>query len=359
MGSTGIVLLGITHPHTSGRLRALLAADGVQVLGVVEEASVAGAFVEHFELRQRTLDDVLGDDAVDAVLIHSVSEEMAPLAIAAMKAGKDVLVEKPGGRTLGDLRELARAAEETGRICQVGYNARGSRSVARLWEVLDSGALGDVIQARFHGACSLGEAATPHVNGPGELGGAFWVIGSHVVDLALESFGLPESINARLPKFADFKDPGFREDAASVTFSYDRLLVSIDFMSWDALPWIESWSMTAYGTNGDITARVLPAQVTTRLAEAAGDLPSGIQSWSATDFPVAWAGKLSDYSPELAEILNTEMLGREVSAFLETIRGDRSRGMKMSTARDALNVAEVIAACYRSSDQGGAPVTVG
>jgi predicted dehydrogenase len=336
----------------------LLATDGAEARGIVEDAPVADVFAGHFGLERRTLNEVLGDDAVDAVLVHSKSEEMTPLAVAAMEAGKDVLVEKPGGRSLEDLRQLAQVAEATGRICQVGYNARASQAVSRSWEVLDSGALGDVLQVRFHASCSLGEAATPHINGPGEIGGAFWVIGSHVIDLALTRFGLPDSINARLPKFDGFKDPGFREDAASVTFSYDRCLVSIDFMSWDALPWIESWTMTAYGTNGDLTTRVLPAEVTTRLAEPAGGMPTGIQRWSQTEYPVAWAGKISDYSPELAEIVNTELLGTEVDSFLEKVRGGNPSGAVMSTARDALNVAEVVTACYRSSDQDGAPVSL-
>jgi predicted dehydrogenase len=353
MSTVGVSLLGITHPHASGRLRALLADPGVEIRGAADDHDVVIPFTEHFGIERRTNEEILADPAVDAVLIHAKSEEMHTLAAAALRAGKAVLVEKPGGGTLADLEGLDGAVAETGGICQVGYTYRYSGAIAFVDRVLGEGLLGEVVQVRVHGACSLDEAATAHINEPGDMGGALWVIGSHVVDLILHHFGLPASVNARTPKFPDLFDPGYREDAAAATLLYERLLVSLDFMSWDPMPWVESWDISIYGTKGVLHACPLPAGWQLFLAEPAGGFAAGWNRWQQESFPTAWAATRTDYSPELAEIKNDELFGREVAAFLATIRGAAPTG---ATAADARDVARVIDACYASSRSGGGQV---
>lgn len=353
MSRLGVALLGITHPHASGRLRALLADPGVEVLGAADEHEVIVPFTRHFEIERRSNEEILDDPAVDAVLIHSKSEEMHELGAAALRAGKAALVEKPAGRTLADLELLTEAAAETGGICQVGYTYRFSRAMTFVERVLGEGLLGEVVQARVHGACSLGEAATSHINQPGDMGGAFWVIGSHVVDLLLHHFGMPTAVNARVPKFKGMFDPGYREDAAAAALIYDDLLVSLDFMSWDPLPWVESWDISIYGTRGILHARPLPATWELFLSEPTADLPAGWTRWQQDSFPTAWAATQTDYSPELAEIKNDELFGSEVGAFLAAIRGENPAG---ATAAEARDVARVIDACYASARAAGGAV---
>jgi predicted dehydrogenase len=353
MGDLGVGLLGITHPHTSGRLRALLDTPGVSVLGAADDHPVVQPFVEHFAIPRRTAQEILGDPEIGAVLVHSKSETMHTLAAAALRAGKAVLVEKPAGRTLSDLQQLADAVYETGGVCQVGYNFRFSRAVDRIDAILADGLLGQVVQVRAHGACSLDEAATSHLNQPGDMGGALWVIGCHIVDLLLHHFGVPHSVNARVPKFAGLREPGFREDAASVTLTYADKLVSFDFMSWDPLPWQETWELQIYGTDGVLTGGVLPAQTRLYLREERAGMPAGWTSWRQTSFPVPWAATPTEYTPELAEIANSELFEREVGAFLAAVRGEAPVPVDVP---HALAIARVIDACYASSDASGAPV---
>jgi predicted dehydrogenase len=352
----GIGLLGVTHPHTSGRLQVLLGRTDVRVLGAADEHPVVEPFVKHFGIRRRTTDDILTDPDVGAVLIHAKSEQMHTLGAAALRAGKAVLVEKPAGRTLADLEFLAAAAAETGGVCQVGYNFRFSRAVAFTERVLAERVLGDPIQVRVHGACSLGEAATTHLNQPGDMGGGLWVIGSHVVDLILHHFGMPFSVNARVPKFEGLFDPSFREDAAAAALQYPRLLVSLDFTSWDPLPWIEAWEVSIYGTQGVLHAGPLPARWKLFLKKPGLGLPAGWTQWRDTSFPVGWAARTTDYSPELAEIANRELFERELDAFLAAVRG---KAPVPITAEHARDIARLIAACYESSRQDGRQVDLG
>lgn len=89
-------------------------------------------------------DDVLNDDAVDAVVIATPSSTHYPLAKAALERGKHVLVEKPITTSSDEGDQLVAIAEQAGRVLMVGhvfvYNA-GVRAVKRY---IDAGALGRV-----------------------------------------------------------------------------------------------------------------------------------------------------------------------------------------------------------------------
>ncbi len=111
----------------------------------------------------------------------------------------------------------------------MGYSYRFSQAVRITEEVLETGILGHIHQVRAHGGCSLSEAATSHLNQPDDIGGAFFVIGCHLVDLLIHHLGMPASVNAKIPKFAGLFGPGSREDAGIALFEYSNKIVSFDF----------------------------------------------------------------------------------------------------------------------------------
>ena len=75
----------------------------------------------------------------------------APVAIAAMKAGKDVYCEKPMAHTIPEALEMARVSQETGRLVQVGSQSLSMTSTKKAKQWLDSGAIGTVFMAQ----CSI------------------------------------------------------------------------------------------------------------------------------------------------------------------------------------------------------------
>src|ERR1700739_2900834 len=190
----GVALLGVTHPHTSGRARAVMERS-LPILGVWDDDPVVEPFAQKFEISIRPLEAILEDSNVKIVLIHSRSDSMVPLASAALRAGKAVLVEKPGGKSQEDLEALVQVVEETKGICQVGYCYPFSQPVRIADEVLETRILGKVLQVRVHGGCSFEEAATSHLNQPDDIGGAFFVIGCHLIDLLIHHLGMPVSVN--------------------------------------------------------------------------------------------------------------------------------------------------------------------
>ncbi|MDC4293871.1 Gfo/Idh/MocA family oxidoreductase, partial [Acinetobacter baumannii] len=93
-----VALLGITHPHTSGRVKALQRRDDIEIYGAADHSELLKPFCDALKLEIRTKEEILNNPDVDIILVHSKSYEMADLTIEALKKGKAVLVEKPAGR---------------------------------------------------------------------------------------------------------------------------------------------------------------------------------------------------------------------------------------------------------------------
>ena len=350
----GAALLGVTHPHTSGRTRALIERS-IPILGAWDDDPAIKPFTKKFGVPNRSLEAILGDRDVNIVLVHGKSHSMVPLASAALRAGKAVLVEKPGGKSLEDLETLVRVVEETNGVCQVGYSYRFSPAVRMTEEILEKGVLGRIHQVRVHGGCSLNEAATSHLNQPDDIGGAFFVIGCHLVDLLIHHLGMPASVNAKITKFAGLFGPDSREDAGIAVLEYPDKIVSFDFSSWDPLPWVESWAVSFYSNEGVLHSRPLPATCNLFLNEAKGRFNAGWTLWNETSFPIAWASEKTEYTPELAEIGNLHYFRREVESFITAAVGEGPVEISAAHARDVL---KLIAACYESSTQGGQEVSL-
>ncbi len=87
---------------------------------------------------------VLDDSSIDAVVIATPHHWHVPMAVRALRAGKDVYLEKPGSHVFREGRVLVDTVEETGRIVQHGTQMRSSRVTAKARELLDAGVIGDV-----------------------------------------------------------------------------------------------------------------------------------------------------------------------------------------------------------------------
>jgi predicted dehydrogenase len=105
-------------------------------------------------------DEVLRDPDVDMVLIASRNQHHAAQALAALRAGKHVFVEKPMALTREECRELCEAVESSGRQLTVGFNRRFAPYYAELKSALARRAGPAVIQCR--------------INSPG-ISGSYWM----------------------------------------------------------------------------------------------------------------------------------------------------------------------------------------
>jgi myo-inositol 2-dehydrogenase/D-chiro-inositol 1-dehydrogenase len=90
----------------------------------------------------RGMEPVLADSGIEAVVIAAPNALHAPLALAALKAGKHVLLEKPMALTLEDCDALVAAAQASGRVLTIGHELRVSTQWGRVKELIREGAIG-------------------------------------------------------------------------------------------------------------------------------------------------------------------------------------------------------------------------
>ena len=140
-----------------------------------------------------TLDEALLDEAIDAVYVGSPVFLHAPQAIAAMRAGKHVLCEKPVALNYEEASEMVSEAERAGVLFGVSYYRRGYPKLQRAKELIDAGAIGKplFVEAIYHGWLESEERGwlrDPKFAG----GGPLYDVGSHRIDACNYLFGKPE-----------------------------------------------------------------------------------------------------------------------------------------------------------------------
>jgi len=138
VGVIGVGLMGRRHAENVARI------DGAKLVAVHDASAPAAERVAR-ELGARnyaSVDELLGDDRVDAIVVASPASTHESHAIAALSAGKDVLLEKPIAPTLDAAdRILAAASASRGRL-QVGFMRRYDPAYVEAAGVVRSGKVG-------------------------------------------------------------------------------------------------------------------------------------------------------------------------------------------------------------------------
>jgi predicted dehydrogenase len=225
---------GISHDHIHGMIAAMQRGGGELVNAWGAEPDKLATFRQRYPQARivATQDDVINDDT-QLILTSHVPNERTHIGIRAMKAGKDVLADKPGIITLKDLALVRKVIKETGRKYGIQYSERlDVRAAVHAGELIRQGAIGKVIQ-------TINLAPHQIVQGGGDAGGAgkrpewFWDdrlfggiladIGSHQVDQFLYYTGSKsaEIVASQIanighpdrPRFQDFGDMTLRGDA--------------------------------------------------------------------------------------------------------------------------------------------------
>ena len=160
--------------------------------------------------------------SVDLVVIATPPDSHAPLAAAALRAGKHVVVEKPMAPTLDEARDLAALATSTQRVLAVFQNRRWDGDFLALADLLSRGVLGDVTHVESHFDRYRPQVRDRWREQPGQGAGLWHDLGPHLVDQALQLFGLPDRVMASL---AAQRAGSQVDDWAHVILEYRRLRV--------------------------------------------------------------------------------------------------------------------------------------
>jgi predicted dehydrogenase len=193
------------HKHPGGRVVAVHDADPVRARDLAANQGVAKIYDEASAL--------LADRGIDAVYIAVPNKFHASLAIAALEAGKHVLIEKPFAMNAAEGAAMMAAAGKSGRVLLVGMNQRYLPAAQTIRAAVAAGEAGEIYHAKAYwwrraGIPKLGTWFT-HKALAGA--GACNDIGVHALDVCLFMMGNFEPVAVSGATYAKFGPRGLGE----------------------------------------------------------------------------------------------------------------------------------------------------
>lgn len=242
---------GIAGPHAAAYRQ--LASEGLVRVVAVCDALAAAARGRARELSApHTCSDyrdllALDVDAVDICLPHDLHTEVT---LAALAAGRHVLVEKPVATTLEDAERMVRAARVTGLVLQVGHNERFDPQYQEMRRLVALGALGTVLAARADHNQNVRLPETHWLRSAARAGGGALIgSGIHRVDLLRWFLGDVQDVYS-VQRGIENRLEG--EALALTTLRFRNGALATVSTNWAVrrFPWYEL--MWLYGTEGSL-----------------------------------------------------------------------------------------------------------
>lgn len=143
---------------------------------------------------ETSADALIARDDIDLIVLPTPNATHFPLARAALQHGKHVVVDKPFTLALAQAEELAALAQTQNRLLAVFHNRRWDSDFLAVQALIDSGQLGKIVsyESTFH---YFRPKTQDRWRERAEEGGGLWNdLGPHLVDQALQLFGLPEAV---------------------------------------------------------------------------------------------------------------------------------------------------------------------
>lgn len=263
----------------------------------------------------------------DIIIIATPHDRLAEITLAAIRAGKHVLVEKPAARSAGELAPVVAEAEARGAIVRVGFNHRYHRAFRKARELVDGGALGELmfVRARYGHGARPGYDKEWRFDAKVSGGGELIDQGMHLIDLARWFLGDFVKVDGTACTYfwpTDVDDNAFL-----------MLRTAQNRVAWlhaSATEWKNTFSMEIYGKVGKLAIDGLGGSYGTERLTWYRMLPEmGPPETTAWEYPMAddsWAA-------EMAELLDDIRLRRQPAAGLP----------------DALAALRVVQAIYQES----------
>ena len=297
--------------------------------------------------------DTYGDaealfERVDAVIVTTPNAYHEEYAVAALRAGLSVLVEKPLAHTLDSAERIAEAAADAPGICMVGFHLRYEPDVEALQSYRGDGFFGEIehVDASYIRRRGIPGQGTWFTDTDIAGGGALIDLGVHAIDLALYCCGYPDVVEVSgvtrsnfgtRSDYVDVDGWGVEDGVFSVDDSVtaqlrtaDDTTISVD-IAWASNREDEK-SLRIRGTDG---GAFLDLKGESTLYESS---PAGVDHHRTTELEVG------DDAPGGHEA--------EQAAFVDAVANGRTP--TRNTVQQALTVQRIVDAIYRSSEDGRA-----
>ncbi|HEX7856182.1 MAG TPA: oxidoreductase [Sphingobium sp.] len=194
MGEIGVGLIGYGLGGRAFHAPYVMATPGMTLRAVLSR----DAPKVHATLPAMTVvpdvDALLRLEGIDLVIVSSPDDLHAEHALAALRAGKHVVIDKPFATNLADAQKIAEEADQQNRLVAAFHNRRWDADFRTLQALVDAGTLGEIVTFESHF-----DRWRPHVAPvwkEARAGGSWFDLGPHLVDQALLLFGRPLDIYA-------------------------------------------------------------------------------------------------------------------------------------------------------------------
>ena len=165
---------------------------------------------------------LIASDAIDLIVIATPNATHAPLASEALHAGKHVVVEKPFTLNMTEARALIALAEDSGQLLSVFHNRRWDSSFLAVKQAIQRDTVGAVRHFESHFDRYRPSVRTRWREQAVPGAGIWYDLGPHLIDQALQLFGLPRRVMAKL---AIQRRGGEVDDWAHVLLDYEGMQV--------------------------------------------------------------------------------------------------------------------------------------
>lgn len=342
----GIIGAGIGRSHAEGyakQARVTIAA----IAGLDDRSKTLAA-----QYGARTYGDyteLLAQPDIDAVSVCVPNALHHPVTLAALRASKHVLVEKPLARTPAEGAEMLAAAEAAGKVLMISFNHRQRSDVQYIKRIIDSGRLGHIYYAK---AYWMRRAGIPGINSwfvNKEMagGGPLIDLGVHMLDIAMFLMGEPQPLSVNAATYAQFGprgqkgSGGGRQQVVDGKYEVEDLGTAMIRLAGGATLHLEA-SWATHGPNGDDFGVVLYG------SEGGAELK--VVNYNNTNtvriFYDESDGTQVDLSPNIAPGGgHADVVANFVAAILDGAPAVPSAG-------DGFRRTQVLDACYRSSAVG-------
>lgn len=302
----------------------------------VKQYGVGRAVTDYHEL--------LNDPEIDAVSICTPNKVHSIISIDFMRAGKDVLCEKPAARIYSEALEMQKVAKETGRLLNIGVCNRFNTSVNKIKKLIDDGKLGEVyhvyISFRSHRSIpGLGGAFTTKAIAGG---GALIDWGVHFLDIVMYCCGDPKPSTvsgqafSKLGKNIDeytYVDMWAGPPVKNGVYDVDDSVAAIIRTAGPTITLNGAWAQNI--GKDEMFIDFIGDKAGIRL-----DYGAGFTMWSAED------GALIETKPKFNM---TNHYDNEIDSFLDCILEGKKNAADID---NAVMTSQIMQAIYDSSDEG-------
>lgn len=254
--------IGINHGHVYAQTSVMIEAGCRLKAFYGPEDDLAAPYSEAFPEAKRVTDEreILEDPEIKLIIGAGILAERAPMAVRAMRHGKDVMLDKPGATSLDQLAELRAVQAETGQILSICYSEHLLQpATIAAGELVKAGAIGKVMQTVGLGPHREGNYPRPDwFYQKARYGGILCDIGSHQVEQFLFFTGAAEATvaSSQIANFDHPDKPDFDDFGQMVLVSDSATgYIRVDWFTQAGLPVWGDGRLFVLGTEGTIELR--------------------------------------------------------------------------------------------------------